>query len=132
MTPDVAVSIATFVVVLWLFSRLGRSRPPPTIEVDPDVERARQFVRIKVEEHAETLAERYREACEEDLRGDRVPGRFAREIEWFIGNVLLHDVALEDPEIAPALRELVTLEREHVYDLILSRFEATGESAAAP
>lgn len=131
MTPDVAISIATFVVVLWLLSRLTRTRSTP-IEVDPDVERARQFVRIKVEEHAETLAERYREACEEDLRGDRVPGRFAREIEWFIGNVLLHDVALEDPEIAPALRELVTLEREHVYDLILSRFEATGESAAAP
>jgi hypothetical protein len=37
----------------------------------------------------------------------------------------LHDVAIENPEIAPALREVVTLEREHVYDLILSRFEVS-------
>jgi hypothetical protein len=125
MTPDVAVPFATFVLVLWLVSRLGASTKPTGIEVDPDVERARQFVRTKIEDHAEALAQRYLDAREEDRRGDRVPGSFAREIEWFIGNVLLHDVALERPELAPALRELVTLEREQVYDLILSRVQAT-------
>jgi hypothetical protein len=125
MTPDVAVSFATFVLVLWLVSRLGASTKPAGGEVDPDVERAKQFVRTKIEHHAEALAQRYLDACEEDRRGDRVPGSFAREIEWFIGNVLLRDVALERPELAPALRELVTLEREQVYDLILSRLEVT-------
>jgi hypothetical protein len=125
MTPDVAVSFATFVVVLWLVSRLGAPAKPTGVEVDPDVERARQFVRAKIEDHAEALARRYLDACEEDRRGDQVPGSFAREIEWFIGNVLLRDVALERPELAPALRELVTLEREQVYDLILARLEVT-------
>jgi hypothetical protein len=125
MTPDVAVPFATFVLVLWLVSRLGASTKPSNVEVDPDVERAREFVRTKIEEHAEALAERYLEACEEDRRGDRAPGSFARDIEWFIGNVLLHDVALENPEIAPVVREVVILEREHVYELILSRVQAT-------
>jgi hypothetical protein len=125
MTPDVAVPFATFVLVLWLVSRLGASTRPTGVEVDPDMERAWEFVRTKIDDHAEALAQRYLDACEEDRRGDRVPGSFAREIEWFIGNVLLHDVALENPEIAPALRELVTLERELVYELILSRVPAT-------
>lgn len=124
MTPDVAVSLATFVIVLWLLTRLGSARPT-RVEVDPDVARARQFVRTKIDDHAEALAQRYLEACEEDRRGDRVPGAFAREIEWFIGNVLLREVALEDPDIAPAVREVVTLEREHIYELILSRVQAT-------
>jgi hypothetical protein len=125
MTPDVAVPFATFVLVLWLVSRLGASTKPTGVEVDPDVERARQFVRTKIEEHAEALAQSHLEACEEDRRGGGVPGSFAREIEWFIGNVLLRDVALEKPELAPAVREVVILEREHVYELILSRIQTT-------
>jgi hypothetical protein len=125
MTPDVAVPFATFVLILWLVSRLGASTKPTGVEVDPDVERARQFVRTKIEEHAEALAQSYLGAGEEDWRGNGVPGSFAREIEWFIGNVLLRDVALEKPELAPAVREVVILEREHVYELILSRVQAT-------
>jgi hypothetical protein len=125
MTPDVAVPFATFILVLWLVSRLGASTKPTGVEVDPDVERARQFVGMKIEDHAEALARSYLEACEEDRRGDRVPGSFAREIEWFIGNVLLRDVALEEPELASAVREVVILEREHVYELILSRVQAS-------
>lgn len=123
MTPDVAVSLATFLVVLWLLSRRGSTKPP-RLEIDPDVKRARQFVRTKIDDHAEALAQRYLEACEEDRRGDRVPGSFAREIEGFIGDVLLHDVTLEDPDIAPAVREVVTLERELIYELILARVQA--------
>jgi hypothetical protein len=124
MTPDVAVSLATFVVVLWLLNRLGSTKPTG-LELDPDVERARQFIRTKVDGHVDTLAQCYQEACEENRRGDEVPGSFAREIEWFIGNVLLRDVALEKPEIAPAVREVVVLEREHIYELILARVQAT-------
>jgi hypothetical protein len=124
MSPDIVVGVATFVIVLWLLTRLGSARPV-RIEVDPDLERARQYIRTKVDEHTESLAKRYDEAREGDPRGDRASALFAREIEWFIGNILLHDVVIENPEIAPALREVVTLEREHVYDLILSRFEDT-------
>jgi hypothetical protein len=124
MTPDIAIGVATFVIVLWLLTRPGSGRSA-RIEVDPDLERARQYIRAKIDQHTESLAKRYEEVCEENPRGDRASGLFAREIEWFIGNILLHDVVIETPEIARALREVVTLEREHVYDLILSRFENT-------
>lgn len=123
MTPDVAVSVATFVIVLWLLNRLGSTKPTG-LELDPDVERAREFIRTKIDGHAEALAQRYLQACEDDRQGDRVPGGFAREIERFIGNVLLRDVVLEEPDIARAVREVVTLERENIYELILSRVQA--------
>ena len=124
MTPDVAVSLATFVVVLWLLTRLGSTKPA-SFGADPDVERARQFIRTKIDDHAEALAQRYLEACAQDRGSDRAPGGFAREIEWFIGNVLLREVMLEDPDIAAAVREVVTLERELIYEQILSRVLAT-------
>jgi hypothetical protein len=124
MTPEVAVSVATFVVVFLLLSRLGSAKPTG-FEVDPDVERARQLIRTKIDEHAETLAQCYLEACEQDARGDRVPGSFVREIEGFIGEVLLRDIELEHPGLGRAVREVVTLEREHVYALVLSRVQAT-------
>jgi hypothetical protein len=124
MTPDVAVPFATFLLVLWLLSRLGASKPTG-IEPDPEVELARRFIRTKIADHADALAQQYREACEQDQRGDQVPGSFGREIEWFIGNVLLRDVALEKPEIAPAVREVVILEREQIYELIMSCVQAT-------
>ena len=124
MMPDVAVPFATFVVVLWLLSRLGSTKPGG-LELDPEVDAARQFIRAKIDGYVDTLAQRYLQACEENRRGDPVPGSFGREIEWFIGNVLLRDVTLEKPEIAAAVREVVVLEREHIYELILSRVHAT-------
>jgi hypothetical protein len=123
MTPELAVSLATFVIVFLLLNRLASAKPP-VFEGDPDVERARHFIRIKIDEHAEALAQRYLEAREQDARGDRVPVGCAREIEGFIGDVLLHDIALEHPGLGPAVREVVTLEREHVYALVLSCIEA--------
>jgi hypothetical protein len=124
MTPEVAVSVAMFVVVFVLLSRLGSAKPRPVPE-DPDLERARHFIRTKIDEHAEALAQRYLEACEQDARGDRVAGSFAREIEGFIGDVLLRDIELAHSDLGPAVREVVTLEREHVYALVLSRVQAT-------
>ena len=58
MTPEVAVSVATFVVVFLLLSRLGSAKPT-VVEVDPDVARARELIRTKIDEHAEALAQRY-------------------------------------------------------------------------
>lgn len=124
MTPDVAVPFATFLIVLWLLSRLGSTRPTGA-EPDPELELARRFIRTKIEEHADTLAQRYLAACDEGRRADQAPDGFARQIEWFIGNVLLRDAALEQPEIAPAVREVAILEREQIYELILSRVQAT-------
>ena len=122
MTPEVAVSVATFVIVFLLLSRLGSAKPT-RVEVDPDVERARQLIRSKIDEHAEALAQRFVEVCGQDASGDT--GSFAREVEGFIANVLLHDIELEHPGVGPAVREVVTLEREYVYALVLARARAT-------
>ena len=124
MTPEIAVSIGIFVIVFLVLSHLGAAKPTD-VAVDPDVERARHLIRTKIDEHAEALAQLYLAACEQDARGDGVPGSFAREIEGFIGHVLLHDIALEHPGLGPAVREVVTLEREHVYELVMSRVQAT-------
>ena len=123
MTPEVAVSVATFVVVFLLRSRLGSAKPTG-FEVDPDLERARHLIRTKIDEHAEVLAQRYLETCAQDAARDGGESGFAREIEQFIGNVLLRDLQLEHPDLGRAVREVVTLEREHVYALVLSRVQA--------
>jgi hypothetical protein len=124
MTPEMVVSVAMSVIVFLLLSRLGSARPT-VVEADPDVARARDLIRTKIDEHGAALAQCYLEACERDARGDRAPGSFAREIEGFIGNVLLREIELEQPGLGPAVREVVTLEREHVYELILARVQAT-------
>ena len=124
MTPEVAVSLVTFVIVFLLLNRLGAAKPTG-FAIDPDVERAKCLIRTKIDDHAEALAQRYLEACGQDTSGDRVPDSFAREIEGFIGNVLLRDIELEHPGLGPAVREVVTLEREHVYALVLARVQAT-------
>ena len=124
MTPEIAVSLVAFVIVFLLLSRPGSGRPQG-VAVDPELESARRFIETKIADHAEALAQRYLEACEEDALGDRVPGSFARAIETFIGNVLLREADLEHPGLGPAVREVVTLERERVYALILSRVGAT-------
>ena len=122
MTPDVAVSLATFVIVLLLLNRLSAAKPTVR-EVDPDVARARRFISTKIEEHAEALAERYHEAREQDARDDRTVNAFAREVERFIGNVL-RAAEIEQPGLGPAVRELVTLERELIYEQILARVQS--------
>ena len=123
MTPEVAVSLATFVIVFLFLSRLGSAKPTG-FPVDPDVERARRAIESKIEEHADALAQRYLELHAQDAGEDQVPGSFAREIEGFIGNVLLHDIEREHPDLGPAVREVVTLEREHIYALVMSRVQA--------
>jgi hypothetical protein len=131
MTPEIAVSLATFLIVFVVLSRLGsarRAEPAP----DPEVQQARQLIQRKVDEHVEALAQRYLETREQDAGDVQSANRFARDIEAFIGDALLHDIEFEHPGLGPAVREVVTLEREHVYALVLSRIEAhLGEGGLA-
>jgi hypothetical protein len=123
MTPEIAISLVTFVIVLLLLSRFGSARqaePGP----DPEVEQAKQLIKNKIDEHVEALAQRYLDASEPDPDHDRGASRFAKEIEAFIGEALLHHIELEHPGFGPAVREVVTLEREHVYALVLTSIEA--------
>jgi hypothetical protein len=123
MTPDVAVSFATFLIVFLVLNRLGaarRTEPGP----DPEIAQARQLVGTKIDQQIEVLARRYLEAREQGGGADQASSRFARHIEAFIGDVLLREIELEHPDLGPAMREVVTLERERVYDLVQSRVDA--------
>jgi hypothetical protein len=120
MTPEFAISLAAFVVVFVVLNRLV-SATPTGYEEDPNLELARRAIRSKIDEHGDALAERYREVCAQDTRDGPVPGSFAREIEGFIGRILLPEIEFEHPGLGRALREVVTLERERIYSLVLSR-----------
>jgi hypothetical protein len=123
MTPEIAASLATFLIVFLMLNRLGAARQA-TVGPDPEVAEARQLIESKIDEHAEALALRYREVRAAAASEDGASSQFARDIEAFIGTVLLRDIEVEHPGLGPAVREVVTLEREHVYALVRSRIEA--------
>jgi hypothetical protein len=131
MTPELAISLVTFVIVFVVLSRLGSARQAER-GPDPEVEQARQVIRRKIDEHIEALTQRYLDAREQDAGDVQSANRFARDVEAFIGDVLLHHIELEHPGLGPAVREVVTLEREHVYALVRSRIEThLGEAEPA-
>ena len=123
MTPEIAIPLATFLNVLLMLNRLGSARQV-AIGPDPEVAEARQLIGAKIDEYAEALAVRYLEARAQADSEDRASSQFARDIEAFIGTALLRDIEVDHPGLGPAVREVVTLERERVYDLVLSRIEA--------
>ena len=128
MTPDVAVSFATFLIVFLVLNRLGGARqtaPGP----DPEIVQARQLIGTKIDDQIEALAGWYLQAHEQGVGADHAASRFARQIEAFIGDVLLRDIELEHPGLGPAMREVVTLERERVYELVQSRVRGTPDRA---
>jgi hypothetical protein len=106
-----------------MLNRLGAARQA-AVGPDPEVAEARQLIESKIDEHAEALALRYREVRAAAASEDGASSQFARDIEAFIGTVLLRDIEVEHPGLGPAVREVVTLEREHVYALVRSRIEA--------
>jgi hypothetical protein len=106
-----------------MLNRIGSPRQV-AVGPDPEVAEARQLIGAKIDEYAEDLALRYLEARAQNVSEDRASGQFARDIEAFIGTALLRDIEAEHPGLGPAVREVVTLEREHVYQLVLSRIAA--------
>jgi hypothetical protein len=123
MTPEIAIPLATFLIVLLVLNRIGSPRQV-TVGPDPDVAEARQLIGSKIDEYAEALALQYLEARAQGGSEARASSQFARDIEAFIGTALLRDIEAEHPGLGRAVREVVTLEREHVYELVLSRIEA--------
>jgi hypothetical protein len=124
MTPDITIPLATFLIVLLMLNRIGWPQGQIAVRPDPEVAEAKQLIGAKIDEYAEDLALRYLEARAHSVSEDRASGQFSRDIEAFIGTALLRDIEAEHPGLGPAVREVVTLEREHVYQLVLSRIEA--------
>jgi hypothetical protein len=133
MMPEAAVALVTFVIVLLALNRLTRADTEVAVDDDEDAAAARRFIEAKIDEHVEDLARLYLEAGGDEAGGDEVPGRFAQEIEGFIAAILTRDSA-DLIGLSTAVRRVVTLERERVYALVLSRIRdhLIGRRAAYP
>ena len=113
-----ALGIVLVVVLLFLAARArtGRARD--------DRDDARRLIGEEIEAHIEALAAGYLEA--RAGRGGCRPAtdRFGQEIELFIGAVLWRRAERSEPWLRDALREILVLERDAVYDQVRARVEA--------
>jgi hypothetical protein len=123
MMPEAAVALATFVIVLLVLNRWTREDTEVGRDDDEDARAARRFIETKVDEHIEALAQRYLEAGGAAAGRDEMPGQFAQDIESFIATALMRDSA-EQIGLGLAVRQVVTLEREQIYALVLARIQA--------
>jgi len=123
MLPEAAIALATFVIVLSVLNRWTREDTEVAFDDDDDAAAAKHFIETKIDEHVEALARRYLEAGGAEAGGDEVPGRFAQDIEGFIATVVTRDSA-DVIGLGAAVRRVVTLEREAIYDLVLARVQA--------
>jgi hypothetical protein len=123
MMPEAAVALATFVIVLLVLNRWTRKDSALGFDDDEDAQAASRFIETKIDEHVEALAKRYLEAGGTAAGGDDMPGRFAHDIEGFIATALMGDSA-EQIGLGIAVRQVVTLERERIYALVLARVQA--------
>jgi hypothetical protein len=140
MPLEIAVPLAAFLVFFLgrLAFRPGRREEGP----EPEEAAARRFIEARIDEHIEFLAGKYLETrtpvADPDGSGegrdprerqdvqvdDDISRRFASEIEAFIADVVLEDEALsamDDVEMKSAIREVVVLNRQYVYDQVLAR-----------
>jgi hypothetical protein len=121
------VAGALAALVFFLILRVFAGRVEPAAAVPSDTRHARLYIDGKIDEHLESLAERYvRLQGEAPHAGDHRTGddRFAPEIEAFIGEVLERDHASPHPDgdvMDISVREFLVLEREYVYRQIMER-----------
>ena len=139
MPLEIAVPLAAFLV--FFLGRLAFG--PGRREQAPEPEAAaKRFIEARIDEHIELLAGKYLETrppvADPDGSGegpdprerqdaqveDDISRRFASDIEAFIADVVLEDEALsamDDVELKSAIREVVVLNRQYVYDQVLAR-----------
>jgi hypothetical protein len=119
MMPEAAVAFATFVIVLLVLNRWTRDDTEIAVE-DDGVAAARQLIAARIDEQIEALTQSYLNAGGAPTGGDEVPGSFAQKIEHFIATALTSD-GTDQGGLGAAVRCVVTLEREHIYALVLAR-----------
>ena len=126
MSPELIAGVLAF-LVFCLIVRVFTGRAEPAGAVPGDSGNARRYVDGKIDEHLESLAEKYTRAHGQPPHaGDHRTGddRFAPEIEAFIGEVLERDDASPHPDgdvMDISVREFLVLEREYVYGQIMER-----------
>lgn len=126
MSPELIAGALAF-LVFFLVLRVLAGRAAPAAAPHGDSRDAKRYIDGKIDEHIETLADRYvRLQGEAPRAGDHRIGedRFAPEIEAFIGEVLERDEASPHPDRVTmdiSVRELLVLDREYVYRQIMDR-----------
>lgn len=119
MPVELAVAAGAFFLVLALLSGLLRKARPT--QPEDGLEHARRFVDREIEQHLGPLGAAYLECG-----GAQGSGAFAREIESFIGSVLMRAPASADEadaDLRDDVRELLVLDRESIYQRIRARIE---------
>jgi hypothetical protein len=119
MTPETAVPLLTFLIVLLALNRWAARGDTKVAVVDNDAVAAWMFIATKVDEHVSSLTDDFLEAGGSES-GDELPDGFAHVIEHFIATALSTEDA-EQCALGAAIRCVVTLERERIYALVLSR-----------
>jgi hypothetical protein len=121
-----ALGIVLVIVLSLLLLR------PRTDRAGDDRVDARRLIGQEIDAHIEALAESWLEARLH--RGTDRPGPdcFAQEVELFIGDVLLRRAERAEPGMKEALREILVLERDSVYDEVRIRVEAHLRPPALP
>jgi hypothetical protein len=126
MSPELIAGALAF-LVFFVVLRLFAGRAAPAAAPSGDSGDARRYIDGKIDEHIETLADRYVMLQDQAPRAGvhrSAEDRFAPEIEAFIGEVLERDEASPHPDGATmdvSVRELLVLEREYVYRQIMDR-----------
>jgi hypothetical protein len=129
MMPETALPLVIFLIVLLALNRWARGDTEVAV-VDDDAVAAWMFIATKVDEHVAALADDYLEAGGSES-GDEPPDGFAHAIERFIATALSTEGA-ERCAVGAAIRCVVTLERERIYALVLSRVRDHLMSRRAP
>ena len=121
MPAELLVASAIVVgVLLALFA--GRSGSGNGAAAD-ETALAKRYIDAEIDGHIARLAGRYAEVAV--ASGHDEPDRFRIEVELFIAQVLERD--LDEPgaaELRDAVREVLVLEREYVFDRVLARIRA--------
>jgi hypothetical protein len=115
----VTSGIVVGVLLAFLAARSGSANRTAADEITL----AKRYIDAEIDGHIAPLAARYGEVAMASGHDD--PDRFRLEVELFIAQVL--ERHLDDPEAAElrdAVREVLVLEREYVFERVLARIRA--------
>jgi hypothetical protein len=115
--------VVSGIVIVLLLALLAVRSGSENVAATDETAIAKRYIDAEIDGHVAPLAARYAEVAMASGHDD--PERFRVEIELFIAQVLERDLDRpEAAELRDAVREVLVLERESVYDQIFARIRA--------
>ena len=114
--------VASGIILAALLALLARRFASADGAAVDETALAKRFIDAEIEQHAAGLADRYAQITAATGQDDS--DRFRIEVESFIAQVLRDLDEPEAAELRAAVREILVLEREYVYDRILARIRS--------